>query len=71
MVVGIQYVFVLILAFKPELLSRSLSGGATTIGVPLAIGMIVIFFLLTCFYVYYTSQKVDPLVEAIRKEFKP
>ncbi|MNL71238.1 hypothetical protein D3C87_1963640 [compost metagenome] len=58
------------LAFKPELLSRSLNGGATSVGLPLAVGMIAFYFLLTCYYVYYTSHKVDPVAEKVRKEYK-
>lgn len=67
----IYYGFVLLLAFAPATLGQSLNGGVTSVGIPVAIGVILLSFILTALYVYQTNQVLDPLVEKLQKERRP
>lgn len=65
---AIYYGFVLTMAFAPGLLGRPLNGGATSIGIPVAVTVILLSFLLTAFYVRQTNQVLDPLVAKLQQE---
>ncbi|MCO7611594.1 MULTISPECIES: DUF485 domain-containing protein [Pseudomonas chlororaphis group] len=62
------YGFVLLVAFNPGLLGRSLSGGATSVGMPVGVAMIVLAFALTGFYVYRSNRLLDPLNDKLKRE---
>ncbi|MGC5698679.1 DUF485 domain-containing protein [Pseudomonas sp. NFXW11] len=62
------YGFVLLVAFHPGLLGRSLSGGATSIGMPVGVAMIVLAIALTGFYVHYSNRRLDPLNARLKRE---
>ncbi|TDF80717.1 DUF485 domain-containing protein [Pseudomonas sp. H9] len=65
---AIYYGFVLVMAFAPGVLSQSLNGGATSLGIPVAVVVIVLSFALTAFYVQQTNQVLDPLVAKLVQE---
>ncbi|RWU21208.1 DUF485 domain-containing protein [Pseudomonas alkylphenolica] len=65
---AIYYGFVLTMAFAPGLLGQPLNGGATSIGIPVAVTVILLSFLLTAFYVRQTNQVLDPLVAKLQQE---
>ncbi|MFK8333325.1 DUF485 domain-containing protein [Pseudomonas sp. BJa5] len=65
---AIYYGFVLLMAFAPGVLSQSLNGGATSIGIPLAVVVILLSFVLTAYYVRQTNQVFDPLVAKLQQE---
>lgn len=71
-VLVIFYGFILVVAFAPQLLAIPLSpGSATTIGIPIGVGIIVLFWLLTGFYVYRANKEFDVTnVEIIRESEK-
>ncbi len=59
-VLVIFYGFILTVAFAPHLLAIPLSdGSATTIGVPIGVGIIILFWLLTGYYVYRANKDFD------------
>ncbi|MHA6723468.1 DUF485 domain-containing protein [Sphingomonas sp. RS2018] len=60
--------FILLVAFDKTLLGRSLSGGATTLGIPIGLGVIAIAILSTGFYVYRANREFDGAVAAIVSE---
>ncbi|MBS7562620.1 MULTISPECIES: DUF485 domain-containing protein [Pseudomonas] len=64
------YGFVLLVAFHPGLLGQSLSGGATSVGMPVGVAMIVLAFALTGFYVYRANQLLDPLNDKLKREYR-
>lgn len=68
---AIYYGFVLVMAFAPQVLGKSLSGGITTWGIPLAITVIVLSFVLTAFYVRQSNSVIDPLTEKLLQETRP
>ena len=68
---AIYYGFVLVMAFAPQVLGRSLSGGVMTWGIPLAVTVIVLSFVLTAFYVRQTNRVLDPLAARLLQETRP
>ncbi|APC21319.1 membrane protein [Pseudomonas sp. Eqa60] len=65
------YGFVLLVAFHPGLLGRSLAGGATSVGMPVGVAMIGLAFALTGFYVYRSNRLLDPLNDKLKRECQP
>jgi len=67
-VLGIYYGFTLLLAFAPDFMGRALGGTHTSIGMWLAVSVIVLCFALTAFFVRQ-NNRLDPLAEALKREF--
>ena len=62
------YAFILVIAFHKELLGASLSGGVTTVGIPVGILIIVVSFVLTGIYTNRANGEFDDLTNAIKKD---
>lgn len=67
--------FMLLVGYNKEFLLSSVSGGVTTWGIPLGLGIIVLSFILCWVYSYIANNTLDQLnaeaireVEAIAKE---
>jgi uncharacterized membrane protein (DUF485 family) len=63
------YGFILLVALDKTLLARSL-GGATTLGIPLAVLVIVIAWALTAIYVWWANRAYDPAVDRLKKQLE-
>ncbi len=67
----IYYAFILLLAYGKEFLGQPISqGSATTVGIPMGIGVIVAAWVLTGLYVYWANKNYDPMVKQIREKFR-
>ncbi|MBK3332570.1 DUF485 domain-containing protein [Persephonella atlantica] len=67
----IYYAFILLLAYGKEFLGQPLSeGSATTVGIPIGIGVIVAAWVLTGLYVYWANKNYDPMVKLLREKFR-
>jgi uncharacterized membrane protein (DUF485 family) len=64
------YGFVLLLAYKPEVLGASLSGGVTTVGIPVGLAIIIISFIITGIYTKKANRDFDKLTKEIKEELK-
>ena len=64
----IYFGFILLVAFAPGFLGASLTGGVTTVGIPLGLAVIVSAFVLTGFYVRRANGTYDSLTQQIIKE---
>lgn len=62
------YAFILVIAFNKELLGESLSGGVTTVGIPVGVLIIVVSFVLTGIYTNRANGEFDDLTNAIKKD---
>ena len=62
--------FILLIAFFPEWLGRSLTGGVITIGIPIGVLIIVVAFILTGVYVYKANKDFDSINQEIISELK-
>ena len=60
--------FMLLVGYNKEFLASSFSGGITTWGMPLGLGIIVLSFVLCGVYSYIANNKLDHLNEEALKE---
>ncbi|TXJ07886.1 MAG: DUF485 domain-containing protein [Acinetobacter sp.] len=60
--------FMLLVGYNKEFLMTSVSGGVTTIGIPLGLGIIVLSFVLCGVYSYIANHTLDQLTEDALKE---
>jgi uncharacterized membrane protein (DUF485 family) len=58
--------YILLIAFNKEFLARPIGSGATSIGIPIGLGVILIGIALTGVYVWRANKEFDPLVRTIR-----
>jgi uncharacterized membrane protein (DUF485 family) len=64
----VYYAFILLIAFSPETLGTSISGGMATWGIPVGMGIIVFAFALTGIYVKRANSEFDGLLEEVKKD---
>jgi uncharacterized membrane protein (DUF485 family) len=57
--------YILLIAFAPGLLARRIAGEATTLGIPLGIGVILVGILLTGIYVNRANRRYDAMIADI------
>lgn len=62
------YAFILVIAFNKELLGASLSGGVTTVGIPVGVLIIVVSFVLTGIYTKRANGEFDDLTNKIKED---
>lgn len=60
--------YVLLIAFDKEWLAQPIAGGATTLGIPIGLGVILLAILLTGLYVRRANKEYDALIDALREE---
>ncbi|QIC80183.1 DUF485 domain-containing protein [Acinetobacter indicus] len=60
--------FMLLVGYNKEFLLSSISGGVTTWGIPLGLGIIVLSFILCAVYSYIANNKLDQLNEETMRE---
>ena len=66
----IYYAFIMVIAFKPDLLGMKTGMGAMTIGIPVGIAIIIIAFVLTGIYVKRANGEFDTLTQNIKKSIE-
>jgi uncharacterized membrane protein (DUF485 family) len=60
--------FILLVAFDKPLLARPIGNGVTSLGIPLAIGVILLGFVLTALYVRHANRHYDAAIRALRED---
>jgi len=60
--------YILLIAFNKEFLARPIGDGATTIGIPIGLGVILAGIFLTGVYVRRANKDFDPMVRTIRQD---
>lgn len=65
-VILVYFALVLAIAFVPAELGKSISGGATSIGVVLGLGVIVFCLVVTGIYVMYANRILEPLARQLQ-----
>jgi len=59
--------FISLIAFNKPFLAQKLSAGsATTIGIPIAVGTIVLSWVFTAIYILWANTKYDVLVKKVK-----
>ena len=64
----VYYGFIGLIAFDKQFLARPIGDGVTTIGIPIAFGVIVFTILITGLYVYRANSEYDRLTAEILKD---
>ena len=68
------YGFILLVALDKGLLARRLGGaestGATTLGIPIAVAVIVVAWALTAIYVAWANRGYDRAVDRLKKQLE-
>ena len=57
-----------LIAFDKEFLARRIGEGVTTLGIPIAIGLIVFTVLITAYYVWRANREFDRLTAEVLQE---
>ncbi len=61
--------FIALIAFnKPYLASKLNEGGATTIGIPIAVGTILLSWVFTGIYIFWANNKYDKMVKDLKNK---
>src|SRR5574340_987596 len=59
--------FIALIAFnKPFLAQKMSEGKATTIGIPIAVGTILLSWVLTGIYIFWANTKYDSMVKKLK-----
>jgi uncharacterized membrane protein (DUF485 family) len=61
----IFFAYILLISFNKDFVARSLFGGATSVGIPLGLGVILSAILLTAMYIRRANGVFDPAVRAL------
>lgn len=60
--------YILLIAFNKEFVGRPIGDGATSIGIPIGLGVILVGIALTGVYVRRANRDFDPMVRSIRED---
>jgi uncharacterized membrane protein (DUF485 family) len=63
------YGYILLIPYAPDFM-KSKVGEVTTMAIPLGIGVIVLAFLLTAFYVGWANKSYDPEVDRLKGQLR-
>ncbi|MFN8589363.1 MAG: DUF485 domain-containing protein [Candidatus Eisenbacteria bacterium] len=66
----VYYGFILLIAYDKPALARKV-GVATTLAIPVGVGVIVLAWVLTALYVVWANGSHDAQVKKLRDEVKP
>ena len=63
--------FIALIAFNKPFLAQKMGGeGATTIGIPIAVGTILLSWVLTGVYIFWANSKYDSLVKKVKEKIE-
>jgi uncharacterized membrane protein (DUF485 family) len=62
---AIFFGYILLIAFAPELLAQRIAGRATTLGIPVGVGVILAGIALTGVYVRRANRRYDAVIAEI------
>ena len=62
--------FIALIAYNKPFLAQKISeGSAITIGIPIAVGVIILSWVLTGVYIYWANNTYDEMVKRVKKRF--
>jgi uncharacterized membrane protein (DUF485 family) len=64
----VYYGFILLIAFRKDLLAVRIGEGVMTWGIPIGFGVIVFTVLITAYYVNKANNEFDDLSEKVKRE---
>ncbi len=69
LMLGVYYIYILVIAFKPDIFGHPIGDGPTTVGIVVGIGVILFTFLVTGLAVKASVKKLEPITEALHAKF--
>ena len=70
LIFGLYYAFIMVIAFSPNILSKPISNGVTTIGIPIGLFIILLCFVLTGVYTKRANTEFDDLTNEIKEDMR-
>lgn len=67
---AVYFGYILLIAFRRDVLARPIGEGVTSLGIPLGIGVILTGIALTGYYVRRANREYDPLLAALHRDYK-
>ena len=64
----VYYGYVALIAFDKEFLAQTLGSGVTTLGIPIALFVIVFTVVITLFYIRRANNEFDQMTQQILKD---
>lgn len=64
----VYYGFILLIAFRKDVLATRIGDGVMTWGIPVGFGVIVFTILITTYYVMKANSEFDDLTEKVKRE---
>ena len=64
----VYYGFILLIAFRKDLLAVRIGDGVMTWGIPIGFGVIIFTVAVTAFYVHRANSEFDELSDQVRRE---
>ena len=64
----VYYGFILLVAFRKDLLATPIGNGVTTWGIPIGFGVILFTIVVTAIYVLRANSEYDDLTDRIKRE---
>ena len=68
LMLGVYFGYILAIAFWKDLLARPIGDRATTWGIPIGLGVILVGIALTALYIRRANRDFEPMAAAIRDE---
>lgn len=65
----IYYGFILLVAYGKGFLGTKIGAGVTTLGIPIALGVIISAFVLTAIYVQRANSRFDEMTNDLMRDF--
>ena len=62
--------YILLIAFNKAFLATPIGDGATSIGIPIGLGVILVGIVLTGVYVRRANSEFDPLVRSLQEDLE-
>ena len=63
------YGYILLIPYAPEFMKTKI-GEVTTLAIPIGVGVIVVAFILTAFYVAWANSSYDPEVDRLKNQLR-
>jgi len=64
---ALYFGFIALIAYNKPFLGQKISEGSSiTLGIPIAVGVIVLSWVLTGIYVYWANNKYDAMVKGVK-----
>ena len=63
---ALYFGFISLVAYNKPFLAQKLGQSAITIGIPIAVGVIVLSWILTGIYIFWANNKYDVMVKTLK-----